>query len=242
MGKMMLLIPVSWVGSVMAFPHTIEVHVYNVAGAHAAIIANGEREATRVFERAGIYVRWTDCPRSDPKRGENQVCKESDEPSHFTVVIDEDFVHASIRDTALGFALPSLRGRNHAAVVYRELEAYADANADLIDRGSLLAAILAHEIGHLLLGSMRHGPGIMQANWTRAELKRIGQRRFLFTPEQAEALCNGLRSRSVPGQKAKVSNLTTASPLRVTLGSSWRSRLTFSTAIHPSADSRRRVR
>jgi hypothetical protein len=47
-----------------------------------------------------------------------------------------------------------------------------------MDCGSLLGMVLVHEIAHLLFGSMSHGRGIMQADWTREEFKRIGQRRF----------------------------------------------------------------
>jgi hypothetical protein len=188
-GKLILWIAVSCIANAA---ETITVHIYNVTGAHAGVIAKGEREASRVFERAGIAVRWSDCPVFDPSRGSNQVCNEQDGTCSFSVVINDTFEDAEIKDTAMGFALPFSEPRNHAAIVYPRLEKLVNANPGVIDRGGLLGAVLAHEIAHLLLGSNRHGPGIMLANWTPAELKRIGHRDLLFTPEQAAALRTGL--------------------------------------------------
>jgi hypothetical protein len=194
-GKMIPLLAVSWIAGAMSFAETITVRVHNVAGAHAAVIADGKRGASRTFEQVGIAVRWADCSPADPGRVSGQICEETYEPSRFTVVIDDGFVNAPIEDTALGFALPFLVGRNHAAVVYPRIRRLAGQNSDLVDCGSLLGAVLAHEIAHLLFGSKRHGPGIMQADWTRKEFQLIGQRRFSFTPEQGADLRAGLRSR-----------------------------------------------
>jgi hypothetical protein len=194
-GKMIPLFAVSWIAGAMSFAETITVRVHNVAGAHAAVIAEGKRGASRIFERVGIAVRWADCSPADPGGVSSQICEETYEPSRFTVVIDDDFVNAPIEDTALGFALPFLAGRNHAAVVYPRIRRLTAQNRDLMDCGSLLGVVLAHEIAHLLFGSMSHGSGIMRANWTRGEFKSIGQRRFSFTPEQGADLRAGLRSR-----------------------------------------------
>jgi hypothetical protein len=195
MSKMILLIPVSWLGGLMAVSQTITVQLYNRAGARPGVVTKAEQEASRAFERAGIATRWVECPTVDQGRGENQVCEESYAPSRFTIVIDEGFANVRIKDAALGFACPTSGDRNQAAVVYSRLEKVADANRELLNRGSLLGAVLAHEIGHLLLGSKRHGAGLMQASWAEPEFERIAQRRFLFTPEQAAALLTGLRSR-----------------------------------------------
>jgi hypothetical protein len=178
-GKMIPLFAVSWLAGAMSFAETITVRVHNVAGAHAGVIAEGKRGASRTFELVGIAVRWADCPSIDPGRVSSQMREETFEPSRFTVVIDNGVVNAPIEDTALGFALPLLAGRNHAAVVYPRIQRLTAQNHDLMDCGSLLGVVLAHEIAHLLLGSMSHGSGIMRANWTRGKFKSIGQRLFV---------------------------------------------------------------
>lgn len=52
----------------------------------------------------------------------------------------------------------------------------------------ILAHVIAHEIGHLLLGRGHAVSGIMRARWTRRDWELVGQRRFNFTPEQARLL------------------------------------------------------
>jgi hypothetical protein len=200
--KMIPLVAVSWIAGAMSFAETITVRVHNVAGAHAAVIAEGKRGASRTLEQVGIAIEWADCPSVDPGRISSQTCEETYEPSRFTVVIDAGFVNAPIEDTALGFALPHLAGRNHAAVVYPRIQQLAAENHDLMDCGTLLGVVLAHELAHLLFGSMSHGAGIMLANWTRGAFKSIGQRRFSFTPQQGAELRAGLRSRysASPGE------------------------------------------
>ncbi len=50
----------------------------------------------------------------------------------------------------------------------------------------ILAAAMAHEIGHLLLGSNSHSAtGIMRAKWTRDELELARLGRLLFTADQS---------------------------------------------------------
>jgi hypothetical protein len=44
---------------------------------------------------------------------------------------------------------------------------------------------MAHEIGHLLLGTNAHSAlGIMRPHWQGEELRRIGMGTLLFTPQQ----------------------------------------------------------
>lgn len=196
MARKMLFIVVAWLAGAPLFAETILVSVYNLCGASAATINRGEHEASRLFDRVGIKVRWEDCGTRDPISGGNPRCDAAYDPYHFTVVIHKRLTKSSIPDGALGFALPLSGERNHAAVVYSRLEELAAANPGLVGSDALLGAVLAHEIAHLLSAQMGHGQGIMEANWTRAELKRIGQRALSFTEGQAEELHSGLQLRA----------------------------------------------
>ena len=65
------------------------------------------------------------------------------------------------------------------------------------DRAAILGAIMAHEIGHLLLGQSRHSAsGIMRAKWGDENLKLIAKGRMWFTEEEASRLvCNVAKRR-----------------------------------------------
>jgi type IV secretory pathway TraG/TraD family ATPase VirD4 len=52
--------------------------------------------------------------------------------------------------------------------------------------------VIAHEVGHLLLGSNSHSQsGIMIAQWHPAELQKLSMGRLLFTPDQIQKLRDG---------------------------------------------------
>jgi hypothetical protein len=57
-----------------------------------------------------------------------------------------------------------------------------------IDRGTLLGRVLAHEIGHLILGTADHAPeGLMRATWRADELRRDTPLDWVFSePQGAE--------------------------------------------------------
>jgi hypothetical protein len=53
----------------------------------------------------------------------------------------------------------------------------------------LLGHLMAHEIGHLLLGAGNHSPtGLMRARWQQQELELIRRRTLAFTSGQAESI------------------------------------------------------
>jgi hypothetical protein len=53
----------------------------------------------------------------------------------------------------------------------------------------ILGCVIAHEIGHLLLGSNSHsGLGVMQRRWERKQFRQAMTGILLFTPEQAKRL------------------------------------------------------
>jgi len=53
----------------------------------------------------------------------------------------------------------------------------------------VLGHTMAHEVGHLLLGTHAHSQmGIMRPNWQGQELRRVEMGALLFTPEQGRSI------------------------------------------------------
>jgi alcohol dehydrogenase class IV len=53
----------------------------------------------------------------------------------------------------------------------------------------ILTCVIAHEIGHHLLGPNSHSPtGIMMGIWSPEVLRAAGKGHLLFTPQQAELI------------------------------------------------------
>jgi hypothetical protein len=58
-----------------------------------------------------------------------------------------------------------------------------------IDAGTILGRAMAHEIGHLLLGSQAHSPlGVMRSFWLRQTFFEPGVDDWRFTPQQVTAM------------------------------------------------------
>ncbi len=53
----------------------------------------------------------------------------------------------------------------------------------------ILGCVIAHEVGHLLLGSNSHsGSGIMQGHWERGQIRKAMTGNLPFTPEQVKPI------------------------------------------------------
>jgi hypothetical protein len=62
--------------------------------------------------------------------------------------------------------------------------------------GVILGHIVAHEMGHLLLGVSSHSVnGIMHVPWKLKELEIIGEGRMAFMPAEAAAMQMNVRAR-----------------------------------------------
>ena len=58
-----------------------------------------------------------------------------------------------------------------------------------VNLAEILGSVMAHEMGHLLLGSNAHAiSGIMRAHWESGELRRIAMGTLVFLPEQAKRM------------------------------------------------------
>src|SRR6267142_486444 len=66
-----------------------------------------------------------------------------------------------------------------------------------IDRGELLGHVIAHEVGHLILGSVDHSPhGLMRATWKVDELRRNLPLDWKFSGAQGAEMRRRLVARS----------------------------------------------
>ena len=85
-----------------------------------------------------------------------------------------------------GVAFLSAEGTGcYSDVFYdRAMELHVNWNVGLADT---LGNVMAHELGHLLLGSNSHAStGIMRAHWQGEELRHLSWGRLSFTNQQAD--------------------------------------------------------
>jgi hypothetical protein len=161
------------------------VSVYNDAGVPAAVLERAEQEAASIFAHSGLQVVWLDC--TPPGTRDAFDCNRIDAPGHFALrVISRAAGGLSTVAFGVSFLSPGEAGKYADVFWDRTQDLHAASNLDL---GSILGSVMAHEIGHLLLGSNAHAvSGIMRAHWQLEELRRIAMGTLLFTSEQAELI------------------------------------------------------
>jgi hypothetical protein len=81
-----------------------------------------------------------------------------------------------------------------AYVFYYRVEELARGRS--LSAADSLGHAMAHEIGHLLLGTNSHSPtGLMRARWDRSDLLRAATGWLIFTDDESERLRAEVRSR-----------------------------------------------
>jgi hypothetical protein len=171
---------------------TISVHDY--ASVPAKLLSAAEEQAREIYRRAGLETVWLNCSPILEKI-EPKSCYFSD-ATHLTLKIIPHALNAQVRDRldVLGTAYPDDEGVGYFAYVFY------DRVQELVKRQSLgcalLADVMAHEIGHLMLGSNSHSvSGIMCAHWNYEELRNIAEGVMWFIPAQSRRMRDRLRDR-----------------------------------------------
>lgn len=72
----------------------------------------------------------------------------------------------------------------YADIFFEPIRQFHEQNRE-ISLAPILGDVLAHELGHLLLGSNAHSrDGIMQPHWTKEQLQQVAMGRMRFSKEQ----------------------------------------------------------
>jgi hypothetical protein len=182
------------------YPPAIVVRTYDYFGGPLGDLRMAYIEADTILRQAGLGVTWLGCrvaneePRDIPPRCQatlttNEVVlkiKASNEPTDTSQV----GLGVSIVDRATG------TGAFSTVYIDRIVRLARSAG---VDTQLVLGRAIAHEIGHLLLGTSRHpSAGLMRALWSHTELQRNRVYDWRFLDEEAEAMKAAVVIRSVP--------------------------------------------
>ena len=174
----------------------LTISVYDYAHVPTEFLAAAEGDAGRIFRQVGVETVWVNCL-AKPERVDVKSCYEVD-GTHVMMKILPRAINAHLRDRGdvLGDALLSEKGIGFFAYVFYDcVQRIAEEN----QLGhALLGDVLAHEIGHLLLGSRSHAvTGIMSAHWRAKELLRISEGDMFFLPSQSRVIKDRVGARRV---------------------------------------------
>ncbi len=173
----------------------LTVSVFNDAGASQSVLSQAQKRATLILRRAGITLVWLDCgtPGNPPP---NSGCSDLTFPQHLSVRLVSTTAHAS--EDTFGRTFQNASGEGNYALVY--FKALASSSViEVVHTGDLLGFVIAHEIGHLLLGRDSHSAtGLMSAVWQATELRQASQGILFFNNAQQ----NRIHSRCLTAQVA----------------------------------------
>jgi hypothetical protein len=168
----------------------VTVSVHNDAGIPSGVLLQAESDASRVFRQSGIEAHWSNCPLPVAGPENPAQCETADFPNHLQLRIAKHSLN--LNQFAMGISYLSADGTGcYADLFYdRAVRLHETTTASL---PTLLGHAIAHELGHLLLGTNSHSPtGIMRARWQPADLADASQGRLLFSTLQSQEMRNKL--------------------------------------------------
>lgn len=162
-------LPAQGGGPTTGEPPTLTIRLYNYAEAPAVLLDDATEIGGQIFRRAGIDTVWVTCAAS-PDQPSHRSCDESPGKRivHVNILNREMSAKLGTDPNAFGLAFTSdIEFGQFATVFYHRIGELERRWA----RDAVMGHILAHEIGHLLLGFGGHTQhGIMSPSWTKAEL------------------------------------------------------------------------
>ena len=159
----------------------------------------------RIFQRFAIETAWLHCPTSPEQLSANRACSGRPGPNHLVLKLLPESMSKryGFKRGIFGFALPTAKARPGVAISLffarvLDLAYYGGVGTSFEDAQALiLGHMMAHEVGHLLLGPGSHSAkGIMAFPWDKKILTSMERRRLKFTAEEQAMILKEMKRRS----------------------------------------------
>lgn len=191
----------------------VRVFVIENAGLSERALLEAEKGAGRVFRMAGVGVSWVNCGSTLASSISSKTqCLESALPSDLILRIVPKARTYTPEVFGVSYLDQAGKGR-YADVFFAPIEQMTALDREL-PLDAILGDVIAHELGHLLLGNHAHSAqGIMRAHWQGDQLHGLSAGRLFFTKDQAALLranLRTLRQRAVPLVVAEVDSVNHA--------------------------------
>ena len=170
---------------------TFTVLVFNFKPVSTDILSKTEKQADQIFGHAGMKIIWRECATGNEPCGKGPG-------TVFFLAIKAGPAQNKFVDVVSGQAIVA----NHVAVVYYDaLPAIVRGKTGTHEASTLLACIIAHELGHLLLGAYGHSiHGIMRDRWDIEQTRLALMSELDFLPEEGKLMTRTLQDGTQPGQ------------------------------------------
>ncbi len=169
---------------------SLVIRVYDNAGVTSGERSRAITRADAILTRSDINIEWIDCPARKFGRP-SSVCDTPPARTELVVRLANAPADGNqgSRWHTLGYSLiDTTTGTGTMATVFIDRVTRLARHARM-DVATVLARALAHEIGHLILGSNEHShAGIMREAWTAQQLISTRTQDWHFLPAQSEQM------------------------------------------------------
>jgi hypothetical protein len=168
----------------------VVVRVYDVTGMADVDRRDALDIARDALAAANVHVVFKNCGSSGSKDDSCDTPREQGE--RIVRIMNAPANLPPGMGTSLGNALVD-RGTNRGVLATIYADRIARASAGLIDRPLLFGRVIAHELGHLLLGVTAHSnSGLMREFWTDQQVQRNESSDWAFSAEDRQRICVSL--------------------------------------------------
>jgi hypothetical protein len=196
-------------GAVLDVPVTpLIVRLYGPRDVPPADSESALRETAEILAEAGLALQWMACPLNAAASHRCAIPLGSAELAVRLVTGNQQPSSSSSRPLPLGYSLVdgSTQGGSLATIYLDRVRWLA--SAATADLAALLGRAIAHEIGHLLLGTTQHGRfGVMRAIWSREAVRNSRSGEWRFSVHEARQLRAAVLARTATNQLARNSPL-----------------------------------
>lgn len=197
-GMSVLLMPFGTITTPFVPHTTVAVRVYDSFGLPRDELAAARRVVDDIFRHAQVHVEWRECrTAAGPPADAADACADTLRQREVIARIATAQPTASGSPAVFGYSLVDVATRvGTLATVYAD-RISARAAAVGVNRATLLGRALAHEIGHLLLGTNRHASrGLMRASWPDQALRDGAERDWQFSAGEVRQVNRSLLARA----------------------------------------------
>jgi hypothetical protein len=160
----------------------VTVFVNDTANVPEQLVLAAEQNAARAFRYAGVDLKWINCGAG----GRDSWHAPCGDPFTSVRLVVRLIPHArTLTNGIFGVSFLDHDEGVYADIFFEPIWHFHEQNRE-ISLAPILGDVLAHELGHLLLGSNAHSrDGIMQPRWTKEQLHQVAMGRMRFNKEQA---------------------------------------------------------
>lgn len=175
----------------------VTVFVSDNANVPEQLVLAAEQNATSAFRYAGVDLKWINC---ETGGGDSWQASCGDAFTNTRLMV-RLIPHArTLADGIFGVSFLDHDAGSYADIFFEPIRRFHEQNQG-ISLAPILGDVLAHELGHLLLGSNSHSrDGIMQPHWTKEQLQQVAMGRMRFNKEQATRMRTRIASFQVEHQ------------------------------------------